>query len=88
MLSCRPDLCLQGQRTVYRLTLVKGYNTSDLQNYADLIALGKPDFIEVKVNISCLSLQIKTNVFAEIKLVSSSAILLVIRMSHFEVVFV
>jgi tRNA wybutosine-synthesizing protein 1 len=38
----------KGQRTVYRLTLVKGYNVSDLQSYADLVAIGKPDFIEVK----------------------------------------
>jgi wyosine [tRNA(Phe)-imidazoG37] synthetase (radical SAM superfamily) len=41
---------LQGQRTVYRLTLVKNYNTSDIQNYADLVAIGKPDFIEIKVS--------------------------------------
>jgi len=25
-----------------------------VQNYADLVALGRPDFIEVKVNISWL----------------------------------
>jgi tRNA wybutosine-synthesizing protein 1 len=36
------------QRTVYRLTLVKGWNTDDVQNYANLINLGKPDFIEIK----------------------------------------
>lgn len=41
---------LQGQRTVYRLTLVKAWNTEELQNYADLVSLGKPDFIEIKVN--------------------------------------
>jgi tRNA wybutosine-synthesizing protein 1 len=33
------------QRTVYRLTLVKGWNTEDVQQYANLINLGKPDFI-------------------------------------------
>ena len=36
------------QRTVYRLTLVKGWNTDDVQQYANLINLGKPDFIEIK----------------------------------------
>lgn len=43
-------LLLQGQRTVYRLTLVKSWNSEELQNYADLVSIGKPDFIEVKVN--------------------------------------
>jgi len=38
----------KGQRTVYRLTLVKSWNSEELQNYADLVSLGKPDFIEVK----------------------------------------
>ncbi|XP_031549192.1 S-adenosyl-L-methionine-dependent tRNA 4-demethylwyosine synthase TYW1-like isoform X2 [Actinia tenebrosa] len=38
----------KGQRTVYRLTLVKSWNTDELKSYADLVALGKPDFIEVK----------------------------------------
>ncbi|XP_068750595.1 S-adenosyl-L-methionine-dependent tRNA 4-demethylwyosine synthase TYW1-like isoform X2 [Montipora capricornis] len=38
----------KGQRTVYRLTLVKSWNTEELQNYADLVSIGKPDFIEVK----------------------------------------
>ncbi|NXV37564.1 TYW1 synthase, partial [Rissa tridactyla] len=36
------------QRTVYRLTLVKAWNVDELKAYADLIALGKPDFVEVK----------------------------------------
>ncbi|XP_053817076.1 S-adenosyl-L-methionine-dependent tRNA 4-demethylwyosine synthase TYW1-like isoform X2 [Vidua chalybeata] len=36
------------QRTVYRLTLVKSWNVDELKAYADLISLGKPDFIEVK----------------------------------------
>jgi tRNA wybutosine-synthesizing protein 1 len=36
------------QRTVYRLTLVKGWNTDDVKQYADLINMGKPDFIEIK----------------------------------------
>uniref|UniRef100_H2YWM5 S-adenosyl-L-methionine-dependent tRNA 4-demethylwyosine synthase TYW1 n=1 Tax=Ciona savignyi TaxID=51511 RepID=H2YWM5_CIOSA len=41
-------LSLKGQRTVYRLTLVKAWNVDELEAYADLVALGKPDFIEVK----------------------------------------
>ncbi|NP_001089965.1 S-adenosyl-L-methionine-dependent tRNA 4-demethylwyosine synthase TYW1 [Xenopus laevis] len=36
------------QRTVYRLTLVKAWNVDELKAYADLVALGLPDFIEVK----------------------------------------
>ncbi|NXG09141.1 TYW1 synthase, partial [Sakesphorus luctuosus] len=36
------------QRTVYRLTLVKAWNVEELRAYAELISLGKPDFIEVK----------------------------------------
>ncbi|KAJ7543634.1 hypothetical protein O6H91_09G046000 [Diphasiastrum complanatum] len=36
------------QRTVYRLTLVKGWNTEELQSYAQLLELGEPDFIEIK----------------------------------------
>ncbi|XP_064022199.1 S-adenosyl-L-methionine-dependent tRNA 4-demethylwyosine synthase TYW1-like isoform X6 [Pogoniulus pusillus] len=44
------------QRTVYRLTLVKAWNVDELRAYADLIALGKPDFIEVKEDINCWKL--------------------------------
>jgi tRNA wybutosine-synthesizing protein 1 len=36
------------QRTVYRLTLIKGRNMSELDDYAELIARGQPDFVEVK----------------------------------------
>ena len=43
---CHP----QGQRTVYRLTLVKEWNTEELDAYAELVSVGKPDFIEVKVS--------------------------------------
>ena len=39
----------KGQRTVYRLTLVKAWNTEELDNYAQLVSLGQPDFIEIKV---------------------------------------
>ncbi|XP_066998210.2 S-adenosyl-L-methionine-dependent tRNA 4-demethylwyosine synthase TYW1 [Anabrus simplex] len=38
----------KGQRTVYRLTLVKAWNTEELESYAKLVEIGKPDFIEVK----------------------------------------
>ena len=38
----------KGQRTVYRLTLVKGWNAEEMDNYAKLVDIGKPDFIEVK----------------------------------------
>ena len=38
----------KGQRTVYRLTLVKGFNVEELDNYAKLVAIGNPDFIELK----------------------------------------
>ncbi|XP_064022197.1 S-adenosyl-L-methionine-dependent tRNA 4-demethylwyosine synthase TYW1-like isoform X4 [Pogoniulus pusillus] len=44
------------QRTVYRLTLVKAWNVDELRAYADLIALGKPDFIEVKTSTAGNSL--------------------------------
>ncbi|KAI9542177.1 S-adenosyl-L-methionine-dependent tRNA 4-demethylwyosine synthase [Dissostichus eleginoides] len=37
------------QRTVYRLTLVKAWNVEEMQAYSELISLGQPDFIEVKV---------------------------------------
>ncbi|CAL1276694.1 unnamed protein product [Larinioides sclopetarius] len=38
----------KGQRTVYRLTLVKEWNTDELEGYADLVKIGNPDFIEIK----------------------------------------
>ena len=42
------ELSRKGQRTVYRLTLVKGWNAEEMDNYAKLVAIGKPDFIEIK----------------------------------------
>lgn len=37
------------QRTVFRLTLVKGFNIADeAEGYADLVARGRPCFVEVK----------------------------------------
>lgn len=47
-ISSLKELGLKNQRTVYRLTLVKGWNAEEIENYAKLVALGKPDFIEVK----------------------------------------
>ncbi|KAL5780481.1 hypothetical protein ACOSQ2_011218 [Xanthoceras sorbifolium] len=36
------------QRTVYRLTLVKGWNTEDIDAYFKLFSIGSPDFVEIK----------------------------------------
>ncbi|KAJ9051853.1 Fe-S oxidoreductase [Entomophthora muscae] len=47
-LDCLDALATKGQRTVYRLTLVKAYNTDEIANYVELIRRGRPDFIEVK----------------------------------------
>eukprot|EP00835_Amoeboradix_gromovi_P004811 NODE_402_length_9320_cov_0.440252.p1 type:complete len:620 gc:universal NODE_402_length_9320_cov_0.440252:2433-574(-) len=38
----------KGQRTVYRLTLVKEFNMTEIKEYVDIIKIGEPDFIEVK----------------------------------------
>lgn len=35
-------------RTVFRLTLVKGFNVEEVEGYADLVARGLPCFVEVK----------------------------------------
>lgn len=47
-LNCLEQLALKGQRTVYRMTLVKGHNTAEIDGYVELIRRGKPSFIEVK----------------------------------------
>lgn len=52
-LACLEELKRKGQRTVYRLTLVKSYNMGELDNYAELINMGKPDFIEIKAVTYC-----------------------------------
>jgi tRNA wybutosine-synthesizing protein 1 len=41
------------QRTVYRLTLVKEHNMDEVREYSNLVALGQPDFIEVKSVTFC-----------------------------------
>ena len=38
---------------MYRLTLVKAFNTEELDEYARLVFLGEPTFIEVKVSKLC-----------------------------------
>ncbi|KAI9322422.1 hypothetical protein BX666DRAFT_1894666 [Dichotomocladium elegans] len=38
----------KGQRTVYRMTLVKEHNTEEIDNYVELVRRGRPSFIEVK----------------------------------------
>lgn len=52
-LECLRELQRKGQRTVYRLTLVKEYNMAELDNYAELIKIGQPDLIEVKAVTYC-----------------------------------
>ncbi|DAZ95897.1 TPA: hypothetical protein N0F65_012608 [Lagenidium giganteum] len=52
-LSCLEQLKRKGQRTVYRMTLVKSMNMEELDNYAELIRIGQPDFIEVKAVTYC-----------------------------------
>eukprot|EP00040_Diaphanoeca_grandis_P005602 m.33632 g.33632 ORF g.33632 m.33632 type:complete len:806 (+) comp16849_c0_seq3:36-2453(+) len=47
-LKCLTALEKKGQRTVYRLTIVKAWNDDETQNYAALVGQGNPDFIEVK----------------------------------------
>ena len=41
------------QRTVYRLTLVKSWNMSEVNAYCELIETGQPDFIEIKAVTYC-----------------------------------
>lgn len=47
-LTCVDMLKAKRQRTVFRLTLVNGWNTEQLSKYVDLVRRGQPDFIEVK----------------------------------------
>lgn len=47
-LSCLDSLSRKGQRTVYRLTLIKEWNVDELLNYGQLVERGKPSFIEIK----------------------------------------
>ncbi|KAJ1490462.1 hypothetical protein T484DRAFT_3331391 [Baffinella frigidus] len=47
-LECVDALSRKGQRTVFRLTLVRDWNMNEVQGYADLVKRGLPDFVEVK----------------------------------------
>jgi len=47
-LLCIDRLKEKGQRTVFRLTLVKEHNMEEVNNYAELVQRGLPDLIEVK----------------------------------------
>lgn len=46
--ECLKELKNKKQRTVYRLTLVKSFNMNELSEYASLISIGLPTFIEIK----------------------------------------
>lgn len=57
LLMCMLEFCCQDslkslkekqQRTVYRLTLVKGWNTEDIDAYYNIFSIGNPDFVEIK----------------------------------------
>jgi len=52
-LASLKELAAKGQRTVYRLTLVKGWNAEEIRNYANLVSIGDPDFIEIKSVTFC-----------------------------------
>jgi len=47
-LACVDAISKRGQRTVFRLTLVKDWNMDEIGNYAQLVHRGKPDFVEIK----------------------------------------
>ena len=47
-IDCLKEIRSKKQRTVYRLTLVKGENMDNIADYARLIGIGLPSFIEVK----------------------------------------
>lgn len=46
-------LSMKQQRTVYRMTLVKSYNMTEVEGYCELIEKGLPDFIEIKAVTYC-----------------------------------
>ena len=52
-LGCLDAIRDKGQRTVYRLTLVKEWNMNEIDEYVYLIQRGKPDLIEVKAVTYC-----------------------------------
>ena len=44
---------------MYRLTLVKAWNVEEMLSYSELIAIGQPDFIEVKVGLISMHMHSK-----------------------------
>ena len=52
-LASLDQLRKKGQRTVYRLTLVKDWNVEEVDEYVELIQRGRPDFIEIKSVTYC-----------------------------------
>jgi len=59
-LASLAELKKKGQRTVYRLTLVKGWNAEEMDNYAKLVDIGQPDLIEIKGVTFCGSSKAST----------------------------
>jgi len=47
------EMSRKRQRTVYRLTLVSGWNMDEIEGYAELVETGLPDFIEIKAVTYC-----------------------------------
>merc|ERR1712178_278657 len=45
--SCEA-LSKRKERKIFRLTMVKGWNDEELEQYASIVRIGKPDFIEIK----------------------------------------
>ena len=56
---------------MYRLTLVKGYNAEEIENYAKLVELGQPDFIEIKGVTFCGSSKGQRRFFVRYPLLTS-----------------
>eukprot|EP00937_MAST-01D_sp_MAST-1D-sp2_P005942 g5942.t1 len=52
-LGCLDAIRDKGQRTVYRLTLVKEWNMGEVDEYVSLIRRGQPDLIEIKAVTYC-----------------------------------
>jgi tRNA wybutosine-synthesizing protein 1 len=48
LLESLKEMSKKSQRTCIRLTIIKGVNDSNLEDYSKLINIGNPDFIEVK----------------------------------------
>jgi tRNA wybutosine-synthesizing protein 1 len=53
-------LSKKGQRTVFRLTLIKEWNMEEIKNYSELAERGRPSFIEIKGVTYCGSSKAST----------------------------